>query len=54
MIKRKIVHRLMEAKKFYSIIVDGTSDVSGTEQLYLSIRYLFYDNDQRDIKEYFI
>jgi hypothetical protein len=54
MIKREIVHRLVEEKKFYSIIADGTSDVSGTEQLSLSIRYLSYDNDQINIKEDFI
>ncbi|CAF1365977.1 unnamed protein product, partial [Adineta ricciae] len=54
MIKEEIVRHVIEKKKFYSIIADGTSDISGTEQLSLSIRYLSYDNDQIDIKEDFI
>ncbi|CAF1512951.1 unnamed protein product [Rotaria sordida] len=54
MIRKEIVQRVIEEKKFYSVIVDATSDVSGTEQLSISIRYLCYDNNQIDIKEDFI
>jgi hypothetical protein len=54
MIKTQILCRVIEQKKFYSIIADGTTDVSGTEQLSLSVRYLSYDNDQITIKEDFI
>ncbi|CAF3642478.1 unnamed protein product, partial [Rotaria sordida] len=35
-------------------VVDATSDISGTEQLSLSIRYLSRDNNQIQIKEEFI
>ncbi|CAF1400247.1 unnamed protein product [Rotaria sordida] len=45
---------VIDEKKFYSIIIDATSDISGTEQLSLSIRYLSRDNNQIQIKEEFI
>jgi hypothetical protein len=54
MIKTQILCNVIEQKKFYSIIADSTTDVSGTEQLSLSVRYLSCDNDQITIKEDFI
>lgn len=54
MIREKVIHNVIDEKKFYSIIVDATSDISGTEQLSLSIRYLCCDNKQIQIKEEFI
>jgi hypothetical protein len=54
MIKTQILCHVIEQKKFYSIIADGTTDVSGTEQMSLSVRYLSYDNHQITIKEDFI
>ncbi|CAF1017735.1 unnamed protein product [Rotaria sp. Silwood1] len=54
MIRKEIVQCVIEEKNFYSVIVDATSDVGGTEQLSISIRYLCYDNNQIYIKEDFI
>ena len=53
-IRTEIVQHVTEEKKFYSVIADGTTDVSGTEQLSISIRYLCYDDNQIQIKEDFI
>jgi len=54
LIKEKVIRNIIDEKKFYSIIVDATSDIGGTEQLSLSIRYLSCDNNQIRIKEEFI
>lgn len=54
MIGEKVIRSVIDDKKFYSIIVDATSDISGTEQLSLSIRYLSCDNNQIQIDEEFI
>ncbi|CAF2907259.1 unnamed protein product [Rotaria sp. Silwood2] len=54
MITEKVIRSVIDEKKFYSIIVDATSDISGTEQLSLSIRHLSRDNNQIQIKEEFI
>ncbi len=54
MIKAQILSSIIEEKKFYSVIADATLDISGTEQMSLSIRYLCHNNDQIVIKEDFI
>ena len=51
---RTELHReLIGQEKFYSIIVDETSDVSGTEQLSLVVRYVS-DSPSIEIKEIFL
>ena len=54
MIKTQILNTLTVEKKFYSVIADATSDITGTEQLSLTIRFLCYDNGEVVIKEDFI
>lgn len=52
-LRRELLRELIEHDKFYSIIVDETSDVSGTEQLSLVVRYVS-DSPSIEIKELFL
>jgi hypothetical protein len=54
MIKAEILNSIIKGKKFYTVIADATSDISGTEQLSLSIRFLCYDSGEVLIREDFI
>ncbi|XP_022164655.1 52 kDa repressor of the inhibitor of the protein kinase-like [Myzus persicae] len=46
-ILHKIVNAVKESK-YFSILVDETSDISSSEQLVLCIRYVFHDKVQED------
>ncbi|CAF1228488.1 unnamed protein product [Rotaria sordida] len=53
LIKNKLLNELTTTLKFYAIIADETSDLSGTEQLSISIRFVSDENDIL-IKEIFL
>ncbi|CAF1174859.1 unnamed protein product [Rotaria sordida] len=53
LIKNKLLNELITTQKFYAIIADETSDLSGTEQLSISIRFVSDENDIL-IKEIFL
>ena len=42
---KKLLKEVINQNKFYAIIADETSDVSGTEQLSISIQYVSEEND---------
>ena len=52
-LRTQLLRELIETNKFYSIIADETSDVSGTEQLSLVIGYVS-DSPSTTIKEIFL
>ncbi|CAF1312339.1 unnamed protein product [Didymodactylos carnosus] len=53
-VKKKILKELISSSAFYSILVDETSDVSGTEQLSFSVRFMSYEADNPVIREEFL
>ena len=52
-VRKNLLKEIINQNKFYAIIADETSDVSGTEQLSISIRYVSEENDI-GIKEYYL
>ncbi|CAF4282758.1 unnamed protein product, partial [Rotaria sordida] len=44
-VRKHLLKELIDQNKFFAIIADETSDVSGTEQLSISIRYVSEEND---------
>ena len=54
MIRAQIVSNIIEKKAFFSVLIDATSDVTGAEQMSLSLRYLSNDDGRPIIKEDFI
>lgn len=39
-VREKIIHELIDKRLFYSLLADETSDISGREQLSVSVRYV--------------
>ena len=52
-VRKNLLKEIINRNKFSAIIADETSDVSGTEQLSISIRYVSEENDI-GIKEYYL
>jgi hypothetical protein len=52
-IRKYLLNELISQNKFYAVIADETADISGTEQLSISIRYVSEENDI-SIKEIFL
>ncbi|CAM2727678.1 unnamed protein product, partial [Rotaria socialis] len=53
LIKNKLLNEVISTEKFYAIIADKTADISGTEKLSISIRFVSDENDI-SIKEVFL
>ncbi|CAF4097017.1 unnamed protein product, partial [Rotaria sordida] len=53
LIKNKLLNELINTQQFYAVIADETSDLSGTEELSISIRFVSDGNDVL-IKEIFL
>ena len=52
-VRGKVLHELIENNKNFAIIADETSDVSGTEQLSITVRYVS-TQPKVEIKEVFV
>ena len=52
-LRNQLLTELIDEQKFYAVIADETADISGTEQLSISIRFVSHENEI-SIKEVFL